>query len=332
MNLNKFVLFIYCISCVNCLYAVNKLIKNKHVCDIIKSNTNFRCEIRDKELLIQFKGYIHILSNNQNTIKIKCYQNQRLNFTNFPTLDFSEVKSLNIKGCAIENEIILKNIRNHLNLWKIKNFTLEMESDQSNEIASDFFQCYEYIENLRLSTSKHDQIFNSIFDNNKLLKSLELNVYNLSKLPSNLFMSLTNLKSLIITDKAKGRNQKEESITFSFKGCKSLEKVVISDVMYKVRLNLMFDRVIEIIELKNNLEIIEINSDAFKYARQVRVVNLSNNSIKILNSTIFEWQREIEILDLSRNKMKIIKSTLFMNNKKLKEINLSFNEIHFIER
>jgi len=315
----------------NCLYTV-KLIRNKHVCDIIKSNTNFRCEIRDKELLIQFKGYIHILRNDQNIIKIKCYQNHRFNFTNFPILDFSEVKSLDVKGCAIENEIILKDIRNHLNLWKIKNFTLEMEPDQSIEISSDFFQCYEYIENLRLSTSKHDQIFDNIFGNNKLLKSLELNMYNLNKLPSNLFMSLTNLKSLIITDKTKGRNQKEESIKISFKGCKSLEKIHISGIMYKVRLNLMFDRVIEIIELTNNLEIIAINSDAFKYARQVRVVNLSNNSIKILNSTIFEWQREMEILDLSRNKMKIINITLFINNKKLKEINLSFNEIHFIER
>lgn len=325
MNLINCFLIIYYIICANCLE-----LSNKHVCDIIKSKTNFRCEIRDKELLIQFKGYIHILKNDQYIVKIRCYQNHRLNLTNFPMLDFSEVNSLDIKGCPIENEKFLNDLKTHLNLKKIKNLTLEMQPDQSKDISAYFFQYYENIENLKLSASKNDQFFDDTFEKIKHLKSFELSLYNLNKLPLNLFTKLAHLKSLIIIEKVKEKNQKIESLKMSFKGCKSLEKILITG-MNQIRLNIVFDRVIEIIEIKNNREIVEINSDAFRNSRQVRVMDLSNNFIANINSNIFECQHEMEILDLSKNKIKMIKNTFLMHNQKLKEINLSFNEIYFIE-
>lgn len=79
----------------------------------------------------------------------------------------------------------------------------------------------------------------------------------------------------------------------------------------------------------NNCGLTQITRNRFRYATELRQLNLSRNQISALPAAIFEFASNIEVLDLSHNHIAIetIDPDVFENCVSLKELDLSHNRL-----
>lgn len=75
-----------------------------------------------------------------------------------------------------------------------------------------------------------------------------------------------------------------------------------------------------------------IERDDFENLKQLEILLLSNNQIEFLPENTFEHLENLEILFLDNNKIKNLEPNIFMNLRKMEKINLHGNRIEFLPK
>lgn len=161
------------------------------------------------------------------------------------------------------------------------------------------------------------------------LLGLDLSGNGLQQLDRNSFRKSVRLRSLNLS-----RNQIQD-----------LPRNVLDDLTELTELNLSFNRIddfsknpkifdnlrqLRSLDLSNN-SITIIVRQLFVGLQNLRVINLASNQLNVLPYHVFEQLQSVEVIDLSHNRIVSVENSFFLHNINLKTLNLRYNKIHKVD-
>lgn len=183
-----------------------------------------------------------------------------------------------------------------------------------------------------MTTNSFIEFDESIFKHLRNLSSLKLQVYDITQVPSNVFIPMWGLQNLMITNS--GREKKEaKTLNFTLNSCINLKLFQLSEVRWPIYvLNLLsHNRRLRKIAISGN-KIESFSENVFKGSSEVEEILLSNNSIKNLPGKIFSTQSDLINLDLSHNLIEALDDETFEENWDLEFLNLAYNKLKTTSR
>ncbi|XP_060806871.1 leucine-rich repeat-containing protein 15 [Amyelois transitella] len=166
-----------------------------------------------------------------------------------------------------------------------------------------------------------------IFENNKLIKFMDISRNDLSDTPENLFQAFTQIDFLNVDrcflDKVPAFTTKTNMKTMKHLMLSTNHITQLDDP--KIFLNL---ESIEIINLAKNL-IESISENIFKSLKKIKMIILRDNNLRSIPDTLFKGLPKLVNLHLQNNMLESLPVNAFRNSR-IKNLNVGGNKITFL--
>lgn len=265
------------------------------------------------------------------TIQITCFTASGLEIDDFPQLDLSDVTKINMT-CSLPDPEVLSVVKRKLNLQNVKHLTLNNDvPSPTGRLTRNLLRTFTRLETLKIRIRANTTVDGDIFQPLKYLKELDIEVHDVTDLPSGVFTYLFELVSLRIEDYgSQPRELDASTLNFTLKNCINLAFFHLSGVKLPLNVNKLDNKnTLEAVEIVNN-NIVSLSNQTFGGLKQIVSLNLRNNSLKCIDEDTFNQQTSMEKLDLSHNKLEALHEDIFRENYFLLEIDLSYNRLKYL--
>lgn len=262
---------------------------------------------------------------------IKCFYDFGINLNAIPTVDFHDVNKLELHQCSLLDDTLLTTLKKRFNMKNLDSVLIEYHRNINVTLSKALFEKFRDLKNLQLTTKNLS--FNSdVFKPMVKLLSMKLNVYDFTVLPSDVFLPLQNLETLVIRNSGKMKTE-TRTLNFTLKWCINLQNFHLSGIKTPIRIKNLFNNNLRLerVDIINN-NIAWLSEDIFNGSKEIVEVSLAFNDIRHLPGKIFMHQMELEKVDLSHNDIVNLDDNIFSNNVALKSIILSHNKLSSTNR
>lgn len=320
------------------LLCESEVIKNHEACKIIRKTLSSCFADRDT---LTFMQSSHMLGdtvtfyrNNPEILRIQCHaQSGRIQLNKIPSINFSEVKTIELEQCSLSDNSMLTKIKESFELVRVEK--LKIKSTRNNndvELSKKLFESFGELETFEFESNNFITFTENAFESMRNLKTLKLLVHDIITLPYNVFRPLWKLETLWISSSGRMKDE-TKTLNFTLNWCINLKHFRLSEARWPIKLyNLLsFNRPLESVSIVNN-RIDALSEKIFNGSTEILKISLFNNNLKSLPKKLFTTQKDLEKIDLSRNQLETLDDNLFTNNTELEIVNLSHNKLKSASR
>ncbi|KAG5678733.1 hypothetical protein PVAND_008381 [Polypedilum vanderplanki] len=326
MKLFSIILFL--LGLINAGFCMSDL----EICEAVNNAnpTIVHCDLNNDQLMISWKDrHVNIIRSNYQLMQIKCLQSSVPDFQNFPILDMSYVRELEIE---LGNNVIESHLSDFMHFFNFTGVTsLKLEIKNNFPITSTFLSAFSHIKSLEINAQNKNSFDENALENFGILNNLIVRAYDITMTPVKMFVPLINLSNLMIIYKPLNLKQGDKNFNLSLRENRNLANFTLANVRWPARLNFSFGSVLSNLHIFNN-SIVQINAELFGTTEQIESLDLSNNQIKEIPDDFLWKQENLNDLVLSFNEISTINDFVFMYNTELDYLDLSYNKIESCEK